>query len=84
MREAAETVKASSAIRPSGDNGYYVAGSLGPFGATLGDGSEYTGVYTCTPAIAIDTGAYGDDVMAAWHDKRVMAMIGMVCDTLAL
>nr|XP_023024548.1 uncharacterized protein LOC111512638 [Leptinotarsa decemlineata]XP_023024549.1 uncharacterized protein LOC111512638 [Leptinotarsa decemlineata]XP_023024550.1 uncharacterized protein LOC111512638 [Leptinotarsa decemlineata]XP_023024551.1 uncharacterized protein LOC111512638 [Leptinotarsa decemlineata]XP_023024552.1 uncharacterized protein LOC111512638 [Leptinotarsa decemlineata] len=52
-----------------------IAGSVGPYGASLHDGSEYTGTYakytTC-------------DTMRKWHIPRMKALIEGGCDLLAI
>ncbi|GAA0036241.1 homocysteine S-methyltransferase [Brevibacterium metallidurans] len=50
-----------------------VAGSVGPFGAALGDGSEYTGDYRLT-----------DAEFAAFHRPRIAALAEAGADVIAL
>ena len=50
-----------------------IAGSVGPFGAVLGDGSEYTGDYALT-----------DADLAAFHRPRVEALAEAGADVIAL
>lgn len=52
-----------------------VVGSVGPYGASLHDGSEYTGSYakTTTP-----------ELMKKWHIPRIQALIEGGVDLLAL
>lgn len=50
-----------------------VAGSVGPFGAALGDGSEYTGDYRLTT-----------DEFAAFHRPRIEALADSGADVIAL
>lgn len=53
----------------------YVVGFCGPYGASLGNGSEYTG-------------AYGNELsqsdLAEWHEARVKALLDANVDMLAL
>ncbi|MBR7504068.1 homocysteine S-methyltransferase family protein, partial [Mycobacterium tuberculosis] len=49
------------------------AGSVGPFGAVLGDGSEYTGDYALT-----------DAEFAAFHRPRIEALAEAGADVIAL
>ena len=50
-----------------------IAGSVGPYGAALGDGSEYTGAYRLTAA-----------EFAAFHRPRIAALVDSGVDLLAL
>lgn len=50
-----------------------IAGSVGPFGAVLGDGSEYTGDYALT-----------DAEFAAFHRPRIEALAEAGADVIAL
>lgn len=50
-----------------------IAGSVGPYGAALGDGSEYTGAYRLTAA-----------EFAAFHRPRIAALVDSGVDVLAL
>ncbi|KAF0314386.1 Homocysteine S-methyltransferase 1 [Amphibalanus amphitrite] len=52
-----------------------VAGSVGPYGACLGDGSEYTGNYLAT----MDRTA-----LKEWHRPRVSALVAAGADLLAV
>lgn len=52
-----------------------VAGSVGPFGAFLHDGSEYTGIY-CDK--------YSEQALIDWHRPRIEALIEGGVDILAL
>ena len=47
----------------------WVAASLGPFGASLGDGSEYTGAYGMT-----------SDEIRDWHRPRIAALVAACPD----
>lgn len=53
-----------------------VAGSIGPFGACLADGSEYTGGYAAMPS----------DELARWHRERfeLLTSPGIASDFLAM
>lgn len=51
-----------------------IAGSVGPFGAGLHDGSEYRGEYVETTSAA---------TMMTWHSPRVEALLGAGVDLLA-
>ncbi|XP_069104724.1 homocysteine S-methyltransferase YbgG-like [Argopecten irradians] len=53
----------------------WVAGSVGPYGACLHDGSEYSGTY-------IDTVSKQD--LIDWHRPRVQALLGSKVDILAI
>lgn len=50
-----------------------IAGSVGPYGAALGDGSEYTGAYRLTAG-----------QFAAFHRPRIAALVDSGVDLLAL
>lgn len=52
-----------------------IAGSCGPYGASLHDGSEYTGEYA--PSVTVE-------MMKEWHRPRVEALINSGVDLLAL
>lgn len=52
-----------------------IAGSVGPYGASLHDGSEYRGEYVETTSAK---------VMAAWHRPRIEALIAAGVNMLAL
>jgi homocysteine S-methyltransferase len=51
-----------------------VAGSIGPYGACLADGSEYTGAYAATMSV---------DELRAWHAPRFEILIEAGADILA-
>lgn len=54
----------------------WVAASIGPYGATLADGSEYTGRYA-VPGTAV-AGAAGGPLrrfLAGWHRRRLTALL---------
>eukprot|EP00466_Bigelowiella_natans_P006655 jgi/Bigna1/84289/fgenesh1_pg.128_\ len=53
----------------------WVAGSVGPYGACLHDGSEYTGSY-------IDS--VSEDDLAKWHKKRIDLLVEAGADLLAI
>ncbi|KAJ8917560.1 hypothetical protein NQ315_005609 [Exocentrus adspersus] len=52
-----------------------IAGSVGPYGASLHDGSEYTGAYAKTTST---------DVIRDWHIPRIKALVEAGVDLLAL
>lgn len=52
-----------------------IAGSCGPYGASLHDGSEYNGAYGKTTS---------HEVMMAWHKSRIDALVDAGIDLLAL
>ncbi|CAH1117476.1 unnamed protein product [Phaedon cochleariae] len=52
-----------------------VVGSVGPYGASLHDGSEYTGAYAKTTPV---------HAMREWHAPRIRALVEAGCDLLAL
>ncbi|KAL3280667.1 hypothetical protein HHI36_003904 [Cryptolaemus montrouzieri] len=52
-----------------------IAGSVGPYGASLHDGSEYTGSYAATTST---------ETMRKWHLPRIKALIEGGVDMLAL
>jgi len=54
--------------------GPLVAGSVGPYGAALHDGSEYTGDYAEGVTAA---------ELARWHRPRILALLGAGVDLLA-
>ncbi|XVX21954.1 homocysteine S-methyltransferase [Actinomycetota bacterium] len=65
-RAAAEEVRAAG--RPA-----WVAASVGPYGAALADGSEYTGRYDLD-----------EDGLRTWHERRLAAIVATGPDLLAL
>ncbi|KAF7286175.1 betaine-homocysteine S-methyltransferase-like isoform X2 [Rhynchophorus ferrugineus] len=52
-----------------------IVGSVGPYGASLHDGSEYNGSYASTTSV---------DVMREWHIPRIEALLEAGVDLLAL
>lgn len=52
-----------------------IVGSVGPYGASLHDASEYTGSYAATTPV---------EVMKEWHRPRIEALVEGGCDLLAL
>lgn len=52
-----------------------IVGSVGPYGASLHDGSEYTGSYAKTTSI---------DTIREWHIPRIKALVEAGVDLLAL
>ncbi len=79
IRRSAEVARrardrAEARARAAGDERpRYVAGSVGPYGAMLADGSEYTGAY------ALDVAALAD-----FHRPRVEALVAAGVDLLAV
>lgn len=61
-----------------------VAASLGPFGAYLGDGSEYTGAYSagCTRSDAVTVQKLTKEELMAFHREQVTEMAGAGADVL--
>jgi homocysteine S-methyltransferase len=71
----AEQVKAASLDADSGDalrKSLYVAGSVGPYGTLLADGSEYRGDYSLP-----------QDEMKTFHRGRIQALVDAGVDVLA-
>ena len=68
--------RARDAHRPTA----LVAASIGPYGACLADGSEYTGAYAAGVAKA---GGLGDAELTAWHRPRFEILARSGCDLLA-
>ncbi|HEX7659753.1 MAG TPA: homocysteine S-methyltransferase [Pseudonocardiaceae bacterium] len=66
------SVSLARAASPA-DRQVWVAGSIGPYGATLADGSEYRGRY-----------GRGIDELAEFHRRRMTALTGARPDVLAL
>lgn len=52
-----------------------VVGSVGPYGASLHDGSEYTGAYAATTSV---------ETMRDWHISRIDALVAGDVDLLAI
>lgn len=52
-----------------------IVGSVGPYGASLHDASEYSGSYAATTSA---------DTMKKWHRPRIQALVEAGCDVLAL
>lgn len=52
-----------------------IVGSVGPYGASLHDGSEYTGSYIATTSLK---------TMRDWHKPRINALVEAGVDLLAL
>jgi len=57
-----------------GEPGRWVAASVGPYGAMLAGGEEYTGTYA--PALGVDA-------LAAWHRPRLEVLAAAGADVLA-
>nr|AGT02550.1 homocysteine S-methyltransferase [Herpetomonas muscarum] len=81
VRAVAQSVESAKAARDAfrssspllGREVVFVAGSVGPYGAYLADGSEYRGEYTLS-----------DEDFAAFHRPRIAALVGAGADILAL
>ncbi|MFT8447099.1 MAG: homocysteine S-methyltransferase [Liquorilactobacillus nagelii] len=63
---------AQTAVKSSDDTNLLIAGSIGPYGAYLADGSEYTGAYQKTQA-----------EYQAFHYPRMAALVAAGVDLLA-
>ncbi|WP_345771482.1 homocysteine S-methyltransferase [Geodermatophilus normandii] len=72
--EALELVARSVSLAREGAPGSWVAGSVGPYGAALADGSEYTGAYVSE---------VGVDALRAFHRPRMAALAEAGADVLA-
>jgi homocysteine S-methyltransferase len=77
-RRGIDRARAASLLRRSVElareaGGRYVAASVGPYGATLADGSEYRGRYGLTVR-----------QLADWHRPRLETLAGAGADVLAL
>ncbi|SFT71843.1 homocysteine S-methyltransferase [Geodermatophilus amargosae] len=72
--EALELVARSVRLAREGAPGSWVAGSVGPYGAALADGSEYTGAYVAE---------VGVDALRAFHRPRMAALAEAGADVLA-
>ncbi|KAM7249453.1 hypothetical protein ACFE04_004066 [Oxalis oulophora] len=70
----ATLVTATGSPRFDEDKEILIAGSVGPYGAFLTDGSEYTGSYISTCDI---------EHIKKWHRPRIQALIEGGCDILA-
>ncbi|GAB3302669.1 homocysteine S-methyltransferase [Geodermatophilus aquaeductus] len=72
--EALALVARSVHLAREGAPGAWVAGSVGPYGAALADGSEYTGAYVAE---------VGVDALRAFHRPRMAALADAGADVLA-
>lgn len=72
------SVEVARAVRDEVAPDGWVVGSVGPYGASLADGSEYTGAYGLG-------GDHGDEVAAlrAFHRPRIEALVEAGADALA-
>ncbi|MCM1013760.1 MULTISPECIES: homocysteine S-methyltransferase [unclassified Brevibacterium] len=70
---AREAAAREAAARKAAAGAALIAGSVGPYGAALGDGSEYTGDYRLTAG-----------EFAAFHRPRIDALVDSGVDVLAL
>lgn len=62
----------------------WVAGSVGPYGAALADGSEYTGAYLDPAWTGRTSGGLTEAGLRAFHRPRLEALAGAGADVLAL
>lgn len=72
-RLIARSVEIAAEAAKTAEHPVLVAGSVGPYGAALGDGSEYTGDYRLTA-----------DEFAAFHRPRIEALVSAGADLLAI
>ena len=72
--EARRLIASSVALAREGQGGGWVAGSVGPYGAMLADGSEYTGDYV---------GQMGVAALRAFHRPRMEVLADAGADVLA-
>lgn len=54
----------------------WVAASIGPYGATLADGSEYTGRYAALDPARGGSATAGREFLRRWHARRLAALVG--------
>jgi homocysteine S-methyltransferase len=73
MRRSVDLARAARAEMAGDGQARWVAASVGPYGATLADGSEYRGRYGLTVR-----------ELAAWHRPRLEVLAGACPDVLAL
>ena len=74
VAEARRLIAASVALAREGQGGGWVAGSVGPYGAMLADGSEYTGAYAARMTVAD---------LRAFHRPRMELLAEAGADVLA-
>src|SRR4051794_20793650 len=72
--EARRLIASSVALAREGEGGGWVAGSVGPYGAMLADGSEYTGDYLDSVSVA---------ELRAFHRPRLEILADADADVLA-
>jgi len=72
--EARRLIASSVALAREGQGDGWVAGSVGPYGAMLADGSEYTGAYASALGVA---------GLRAFHRPRMEILAGAGADVLA-
>ena len=72
--DARRLIASSVALAREGQGGGWVAGSVGPYGAMLADGSEYTGDYV---------GQMGVAALRAFHRPRMEVLADAGADVLA-
>ncbi|MGK5114511.1 MULTISPECIES: homocysteine S-methyltransferase [unclassified Geodermatophilus] len=73
-RRARRLIASSVALAREGQGGGWVAGSVGPYGAVLADGSEYTGAYVAELDVA---------ALRAFHRPRMRLLAEAGADVLA-
>ena len=73
-REAEALIERSVVLAREGQGDGWVAGSVGPYGAMLADGSEYTGAYVDEMDVR---------TLRAFHRPRMEALAGAGADVLA-
>ncbi|MBM7804596.1 homocysteine S-methyltransferase [Geodermatophilus bullaregiensis] len=81
--EALALVARSVELARRGAPGGWVAGSVGPYGAALADGSEYTGAYADPGWTGRAGGGLTVAELRAFHRPRMAALAGAGADVLA-
>ncbi|MGY1815004.1 homocysteine S-methyltransferase [Blastococcus sp. SYSU D00820] len=81
--EALRLVARSVALAREGAPASWVAGSVGPYGAMLADGSEYTGAYTAPDWPGRSGGGLTVAELRAFHRPRMAALAEAGADVLA-
>jgi homocysteine S-methyltransferase len=81
--EALTLIARSVELASRGAPDSWVAGSVGPYGAYLADGSEYTGAYTDPAWRGRDGGGLGVAELRAFHRPRMAALAEAGADVLA-
>ena len=80
---ALRLIARSVALARSGAPEAWVAGSVGPYGAMLADGSEYTGAYTDPAWAGRSGGGLSVAELRAFHRPRMAALAEAGADVLA-